>query len=996
MYAQQSRARCHPRHSLVLLCVLVLSGSAQAAIGDKASKKALPERSAYWEAKLGLAALTEGPVVDVLLPADALAQKDVGVLARYVGAPAPVAGGGHAIETRMSILAAKALVQRGVTVTPMARDAAPVPRAAPANDHCADAAPAEVDITYVGTTDEAVDADVWYAFSPPTSGPYLIDLGGSSFDTILFVYFGGCRGALLDSDDDGGPGSTSALVMDLEAGETYYIRITGFLGTTGQYSLRISAADPSVPGQSCVVAIPIGLGETLTGKTSNEMEEAWFSYTAETDGFYRFSTAGSDYDTLLRAYDGCGGAVLAANDDEGLESTSALAFYATGGETYYVQISGFLGSTGDYSLAATAYTPVPGEFRQLAIPVEPRRGRVYRGNTTTLIEGQAWYQYTPSTTGPVVISLLGSDFDTVLRVRDESDRFLLGFNDNVFEYNLFLSGVPFDPLFLQSRLSMHMTAGQTYLIVVAGWGGFYTGPYSLQLTPIESPPHDTVATPATARLDVVTTGSTDGATSTLQMSRCGFFDSLDVWYAFVPTETGFIEVGVEGKDFNPTLALFDAQEGREMACCEDRTFCTFDPTVVSQVTGGREYLIRVAGYNLTTGNFTMTLRQLGGGAPQFLTAPQPQPGGEVAAQPEIQLSWNDGGQAVQTSPLGKAPARARGEYRLKTVYGVDDRRDEYEVEDPDHLRLGDATAVLVDVENLSLDPDGLHYQLVGPALHEIVSNLCADEPYFNQPTPGFCSGFLVAPDLLATAGHCTGCDGDLRRIAVVFGFVMVDAETPTLAIPVTEVYFIDEVVASQWQFPDWGLLRLDRPVPNHLPLPLRRAGRVAERQPLVVIGYPLGLPRKYDSEGTVQDNWLDNSFGANLDTTGGNSGSAVFNGDTLEVEGMLVAGPFVDFLPFDIFDGSPVPCRRMGNCPDAGCPALEVITRITLMSGLIPSYDVLLGTTPQNLSVVRRNCPGPTCRLSGLASGQTYYWQVVKHTAAGQVSGPIWSFKVRP
>ena len=592
MYAQQSRDRCHPRHSLVLLCVLVLSGGAEAAIGCKdckAAKKALPERSAYWEAKLGLAALTEGPVVDVLLPADALAQKDVGILARYVGAPAPVAGGGHAIETRMSILAAKALVQRGVTVTPMPTAAAPVPRAAPANDHCADAAPAEVDITYEGTTDEAVDADVWYAFSPPTSGPYLIDLGASLFDTILFVYFGGCRGALLDSDDDGGPGSTSALVMDLEAGETYYIKITGFLGTTGQYSLRISAAGPGAPGQSCVVAIPIGLGETLTGKTSSEMEQAWFSYTAETDGFYRFSTAGSDYDTLLRAYDRCGGAVLAENDDEGQESTSALAFYATGGETYYVRISGFFGSTGDYSLAATAYTAVPGEFRQLAIPVEPRRGRVYRGDTTTLLEGQAWYQYTPSTTGPVVISLLGSDFDTVLRVRDESDRFLLGFND--------------DALDMQSRLSMHMVAGRTYLIVVAGWAG-ETGPYSLQLTPIESPPHDTVANPLTARLDVVTTGSTDGATSTLAMSRCGFFDSLDVWYAFVPTETGFIEIGVEGKDFDPTLALFDTQEGRELACCEDRTFCTFDPTVVSQVTGGREYLIRVAGYHLTTGNFT--------------------------------------------------------------------------------------------------------------------------------------------------------------------------------------------------------------------------------------------------------------------------------------------------------------------------------------------------------------------------------------------------------
>ncbi len=63
----------------------------------------------------------------------------------------------------------------------------------------------------------------------------------------------------------------------------------------------------------------------------------------------------------------------------------------------------------------------------------------------------------------------------------------------------------------------------------------------------------------------------------------------------------------------------------------------------------------------------------------------------------------------------------------------------------------------------------------------------------------------------------------------------------------------------------------------------------------------------------------DQYFIANLDTYGGNSGSAVFNSSTGEVEGILVRGE-VDY----IFDNG---CRRSKKCTNDGCRG-EDVTRI--------------------------------------------------------------------
>ena len=47
--------------------------------------------------------------------------------------------------------------------------------------------------------------------------------------------------------------------------------------------------------------------------------------------------------------------------------------------------------------------------------------------------------------------------------------------------------------------------------------------------------------------------------------------------------------------------------------------------------------------------------------------------------------------------------------------------------------------------------------------------LCDDKLFRNQPIGAFCSGFLVADDIIATAGHCVEED-NVTDISFVFSF----------------------------------------------------------------------------------------------------------------------------------------------------------------------------------------------------------------------------------
>jgi hypothetical protein len=121
-------------------------------------------------------------------------------------------------------------------------------------------------------------------------------------------------------------------------------------------------------------------------------------------------------------------------------------------------------------------------------------------------------------------------------------------------------------------------------------------------------------------------------------------------------------------------------------------------------------------------------------------------------------------------------------------------------------------------------------------------------------------------------------------------------------------------------------VELDRVVTDRTPLTFRKSGAISVNEPLVVIGHPTGLPTKIADGANVRS--LSTSFFvANLDTFGGNSGSAVFNANTSEVEGILVRGEEDYVKPFLRS------CKKPKECKSDKCRG-EDVTKITLIQAL--------------------------------------------------------------
>jgi len=256
--------------------------------------------------------------------------------------------------------------------------------------------------------------------------------------------------------------------------------------------------------------------------------------------------------------------------------------------------------------------------------------------------------------------------------------------------------------------------------------------------------------------------------------------------------------------------------------------------------------------------------------------------------------------------------------RTKVVYGKDDRLDVYQVSDPDLLAMADSTAAMIPKANLTLQ---VATNLVSIAQSSFGTDygLCKDEPFFSQPNGAMCSGVLVGPDLLATAGHCIS-DADCSSQSFVFNYKMGGPGLNPVAASADDVYNCKKVVARELtRNQDYALIQLDRNVVGHTIAKLSEKP-AKKGDALILIGHPAGLPTKIAGGANVRKNEK-GYFVANTDSYGGNSGSAVFSAVSGEVVGLLVRGE----EDFKYDTGGQ--CTRSNYCADGDCRG-EDITHI--------------------------------------------------------------------
>jgi V8-like Glu-specific endopeptidase len=206
-------------------------------------------------------------------------------------------------------------------------------------------------------------------------------------------------------------------------------------------------------------------------------------------------------------------------------------------------------------------------------------------------------------------------------------------------------------------------------------------------------------------------------------------------------------------------------------------------------------------------------------------------------------------------------------------------------------------------------------------------NICADEKFSESYSVASCTGFLIATDLLVTAGHCIQDFSDCQDKLIIFDILESTSSKSGYKVGKKNIFACKELV-TQDSMGDFAIIRLDRKSIERNTLKLSTRGSIGLNEKVMMLGHPMGIPLMLSNNAQVRETSDDTFFYADLDSFVGNSGSPVFNSRTFEVEGMLVKGQ--DDFEFD----NKTSCNHL-KVYSPSSQSAETVTRISLISKAI-------------------------------------------------------------
>ncbi len=242
------------------------------------------------------------------------------------------------------------------------------------------------------------------------------------------------------------------------------------------------------------------------------------------------------------------------------------------------------------------------------------------------------------------------------------------------------------------------------------------------------------------------------------------------------------------------------------------------------------------------------------------------------------------------------------EYGLNAIYGKDNRFFISKNSAPKLIDQSKSVAMIVGQDGLM--KTGQNYILNGKSLKEHL-NLCPDEKFSKKPSTTACTGFLVKPKVLVTAGHCVLDQNDCLSKKIIFN--LLDSSNRLFSskrlVKANQVFNCKQIIAhGADESMDYSIIELEEDTKDSIPLIVNDSSHGVKPSSVYMLGHPYGLSLMHSQSSIVNDsesmgNDGDLIFKASLDSFEGNSGSPVFNSETHKVEGILINGQ--DDLFFD-------------------------------------------------------------------------------------------------
>lgn len=335
---------------------------------------------------------------------------------------------------------------------------------------------------------------VWWRWVAPSTGAFTLDTVGSSFKAGLAVFEGSGFPLNAVGSHDGSSGSASRITFFPTQGRTYQIAVYAdvFNLKGGDIVLRMAPSESITIGNDFfanpanIPQIPAVLRGSNVGATYEDEPffdanaTLWWSFVAPSNGLATVTRVNGVPELRLLALQGtslASATVLADSLD--LSSGSArfdcaISFPVRAGQTYLICLDSIGVDWGDFVLNFTLTpAPVNDNFANRIVipPSTPSVSGTTLGSSVESGEppggtDSAWWSYTPTNSGPIILTTLGSAIDTFLGVYTGSSVSALtrvATNDAAYTWMVLMGPSNDRP----SRVMFNGVAGQPYRIQVS-------------------------------------------------------------------------------------------------------------------------------------------------------------------------------------------------------------------------------------------------------------------------------------------------------------------------------------------------------------------------------------------------------------------------------------------------------------------------------------------------------------------------------------------------